>query len=245
MTLMLRINYTYYNNYTLLKQVIKYYEPVKDKYKFTIIDDGSQREPLTRDMLPDWITGYRVLEDHGWGNEVCKNILMRETDCEWNALMDLDYVIKSIPDIDRLYSGFIDYKFCFQFEKGRSVDYNDFRTVIDDGRMINSFIVSKSSWHQTYGYDMTFGYLYGYDHTFFEQLDKEIVLPDSIVSKIASQGAPEDWRPKPGDQTAFDDVKKQSALYADTGYYVPGRGWNNERERLARCIPFPTYKLIN
>lgn len=237
----MRINYTYYNNYELLAKVIEHYEPIKDVFAFTVIDDGSSREPLTRDMLPDWIRGLRVTEDHGWGNEVCRNILMRETDHQWNALLDLDYVIEDLPSVSLLYDGFKDFKFCFQFESGRSVDYNDFRTEVDDGRMINSFIVSKNAWHQTYGYDMTFGYLYGYDHTFFEQLDAEVILPGSRLRKIASQGAPEEWRPAPGDQTAFDSVKQQSKEYAATGFYKPGTGWTNESERLARCIPFPEY----
>lgn len=242
---MIRINYTYYNNYKLLEQVIRHYEDYPtDRFKFSIIDDGSQREPLKDNILPDHWNVYRVEEDLGWGNEICRNILMRETDTEWNALMDLDYVIDYVPDIETLYDGFKNYKFCFQFELGRSVEYNDFRTVVQDSRMINSFIVSRSAWHKTYGYDMTFGYLYGYDHTFFDQLDTEIVLPSSKVTKLAAQGSPEDWRLPPGDQDAFIDVKKKSKEYQATGFYTPGRGWSSEHERLKRCVPFPDYKRL-
>lgn len=242
---MIRVNYTYYNNYKLLEEVVKHYENHDaNNFKFSIIDDGSQREPLTRDMLPDNWTIYRVEEDNGWGNEVCRNILMRETDTEWNALMDLDYVIVEVPNVEKIYQPFKNQKFCFQFEQGRSVEFNDFRTEVKDGRMINSFIVSKSAWHQTYGYDMAFGYLYGYDHTFFDQLDREIILPDSKVKKIAAQGAPEDWRLAPGDQDAFSEIKKVVEDLVNQGLYVPGRGWINDDVRLARCIDWPEYKVL-
>ena len=241
---MITVNYTYYNNYKLLEEVVRFYEDAASDLTFTIIDDGSQREPLIRDMIPDSWKAIRVEQDHGWGNEICRNILMRETDTEWNALMDLDYVIDSIPDVEKLYNGFKDSKVCFQFERGRSVEYNDFRTEVDDGRMINSFIVSSTAWHQTYGYDMSFGYLYGYDHTFFDQLDREIVLPYSKITKLAAQGAPEDWRLAPGDQTAFDEIKNKVREYAKTGYYIPGKGWSDEAQRIKRCVPFPEYKVL-
>jgi hypothetical protein len=240
---MLNINYTYYNNYKLLEEVVKHYEDY-NQFKFTIIDDGSKREPISRDMVPSHWTVYRVEEDRGWGNEVCRNILMRETNTEWNALMDLDYVITKCPDVEKIYEAFKEQSFCFQFESGRSVEYNDYRTEVKDGRMINSFIVSRSAWHDTCGYDMSFGYLYGYDHTFFEQLDREIVLPDSAVKKIASQGAPEDWRLAPGDQTAFKDIKDKVSEFVNTGFYKQGIGWTKESERLKRCIDWPAYKEL-
>ena len=63
----IRINYTYYNNPDLLQKVIEYYEPYADEFDFTVIDDGSQVHPLTRDMLPNHWIGYRIEEDLGLG----------------------------------------------------------------------------------------------------------------------------------------------------------------------------------
>jgi hypothetical protein len=89
----LNINYTYYNNYDLFMEVVEHYKPYQKFFNFTVIDDGSQDEPLTPKNLPkDW-KGYRIEQDLGWGNEVCRNILMRNTTHEWNALLDLDIVI--------------------------------------------------------------------------------------------------------------------------------------------------------
>jgi len=135
---MLTINYTYYNNPELLDQVVKHYEPFYDDewFNFTIIDDGSQDHPLTAGSLPDAWRILRIPEDHGWGNEICKNLLIRNSETTWNALIDLDYVIdlkdegcyKALTtEFKRYYSKLYHAPICFQFEKGRRHAYNDIR----------------------------------------------------------------------------------------------------------------------
>lgn len=244
----LRINYSYYNNYELLKQVIDYYEPYKDVFDFSIIDDGSQIEPLTKEILPDWIRGYRITEDLGWGNEVCKNILMRETANEWNALMDLDYVIdledettynlltKVIPEnLDDL--KFL--KICFQFEHGARVLYDDW-TKPDETRSgdINSFIVSRTAFFRTYGYDSAFFWYYGNDVSFFKQLDHEAILGGSRVKKIANQAFPREE--KPGDSSVYIPIRQFQLQLAKMGIYDASNfKWRTEKDRLNFAKPYP------
>ena len=249
---MIRINYSYYNNYELLDTIIKYYEPYKEYFKFTIIDDGSQIEPLTRDLLPEWITGYRITEDLGWGNEVCKNILMRETDCEWNALMDLDYVIdlEHEPTFNLLSNTFTNhfdelkhFKVCCQFAIGTRVDYNDWTVAEDTPGNINSFIISRTAFFKTYGYDPSFYWYYGNDVSLFRQLDREVILSNTKVTKLASQASPREEAP--GDQSIYIPIKEYQAKLERMGVYNPSTcQWRTEADRLNFSKPLPAVVAI-
>ena len=263
---MLCINYTYYNNPELLKEVVDYYEPFSNdsNFSFTIIDDGSQDDPLTLDMIPDSWTALRVTEDHGWGNEICRNILMRTTPYRWNALMDLDYVIclqeqetydALATNFPKYYHFMYDVPIVFQFEKGRRHAYNDITKVDDLDESspgfvsINSFIVSKVLWNEkTFGYDMAFKWTYGYDFTFFQQVQKEILIPDTRVKKLALQATKN--RPDPKDLAAFKDFFELQKEYIDKGLYkmfttksgtaIQTKGmWISPEARLEHCCDWP------
>jgi len=257
------INYTYYNNPELLKEVVDYYEPFYSdaNFSFNIIDDGSQDVPLTLDMIPDSWTALRVTEDHGWGNEICRNILMRTTSYKWNALMDLDYVIclqeqetynALVNSFPRYYGEMYDLPITFQFEKGRRHAYDDITKTDDldeksNGFVsINSFIVSKPFWtKQTYGYDMAFKWTYGYDFTFFQQVKREILIPNTKIKKLALQATKN--RPPPRDISAFEDFFKLEKEYIDKGLYriivsdkSKTRGqWVSDEARLENCCDWP------
>jgi len=255
----MNINYTYYENYDLLEKIIKHYEPWKDdnNFKFAIIDDGSQKQPLTRSVVPDWWKVYRVKEDLGWGNEICRNVLMRRTDRTWNALMDLDYVIDLndklcydalTVNFQKYYSQMFRVKVIFQFMYGTRVSYEDYTqtTPFDPNRFIsiNSFIVSKDVFLSTHGYDTSFGYTYGYDFTLFRQIDRESRIPDSKLIKIASQATKPGERPPPGDKSAFKEFNALRKRYIDEGVYNIKSGWINEEERLKRCTPLPDVEIL-
>lgn len=253
----LTINYTYYNNYDLLRKVVKHYEHLKDvpNVSITIIDDGSQIEPLTRDMIPSWWRAFRIEKDYGWGNEMCKNILMRLSRTNWNALMDLDYVICTdeeetrhalLHNFFKYYGTITELPVTFQFAKGRRVRYDDFTIPEDsltDGGFIgiNSFIVSKPFFLSTIGYDTTFGWTYGYDFTFWRYVKCETLIPDTKIKKLAAQAATSFSRPVPGDRSAFSDFNKKEAEFMKTGFYDQQKGWINQRERLKYVVPYPEY----
>lgn len=231
----------------MLESIIKYYEPFKDLFDFTIIDDGSQIEPLSRKILPDWIRGIRIEEDHGWGNEVCKNILIRESANEWNALFDLDYII----DLDHehtfnlLTKTFILHfnnlkhlKVCFQFQKGTRVQYDDWTKEVDEYGNINSYIISRTAFMNTYGYDSAFYWYYGADNTLFQQLDDEIILDNTQVRKIAKQGAPRDL--EPGDPSIYIPINSYKQHLHNIGVFNKDTlRWISEEVRQSYGKPLP------
>tara|TARA_R110000772_G_scaffold107704_1_gene210293 strand:- start:12963 stop:13673 length:711 start_codon:yes stop_codon:yes gene_type:complete len=227
------INYTYYENADLFKDLVAYYEPYKNQFEFNIIDDGSQKEPLSRDIVPSWWNLYRIEEDYGWGNEICKNILIKRSRSPWCIVLDLDYVIdlRTVfsrkfyeEDFKAYYGDTINMKIAFQFRDVES-------EFADHFRRINCYIVSHSSFNQTYGYDMAYGWTCGYDRTFFEQLDVEITAPARLIH-IREKASP----------TATQDFSLYKALvikYAREGLITKDRKWKSEIDRLNRCVELP------
>lgn len=251
----IRINYTYYNNSELLQKVIEHYEPYADQFDFSVIDDGSLIDPLTKDMLPDYWTGYRIEEDLGWGNEVARNILMRKTSNVWNALLDLDIVI-DLSELGSLHffgasttsvSGFVKYfhnyrgcKLIHQFPFGARTDYFDFTKEItgnDANFAINSFIVSSESWCETYGYDMAFAYTYGMDATLVAN-NQEAMMPFGKLKKLCNQAVPDMSRVL--NKSVYQEFFDLYNHYVSKGEMTTERfRWNSEEQRLKHIKPLP------
>jgi hypothetical protein len=251
----IRINYTYYNNPELLQEVIQYYEPYSNEFDFSVIDDGSQIHPLTKDMLPDNWIGYRIEEDLGWGNEVARNILMRRTSNTWNALLDLDIVIDlSEPGSLHFFgasttsiSGFVKYfhnyrgcKLVHQFPYGARTDYFDFTKEITGNAgnfAINSFIVSRESWQETYGYDMVFAYTYGMDATLVAN-NQEAMMPFGKLKKLCNQAVPDMSRIL--NQSVYQEFYDLYNHYIESGEMIAELfKWKSEDKRLKYIKPFP------
>lgn len=251
----IRINYTYYDNPELLQDVVRFYEPYKDGFDFSIIDDGSPNHPLTRDMLPDYWKGHRITEDLGWGNEVARNILMRKTTNTWNALLDLDIVLDlSEPRSAAFYtatstsvSTFVEYfnnlreaKLCFQFPFGGRTDYHDYTKELTGSAgnfAINSFIISADAWRKSYGYDMVFAFTYGMDCTLSGTFE-EVGLPYGKLKKLCNQAVPDPDRIL--SKTIYNEFWDLSTLHENAGRYNQRTfKWTSEEERLKHAKPYP------
>lgn len=254
----IRLNYTYYNNKKLLEKVVNIYEPFRNWFDFTIIDDGSQINPLTRQDLPDYWKILRVEEDLGWGNEVCRNLLMRNTFNTWNILIDLDVILDLEDEMTvKLFkrvkntTHFQDYfnntrmiPLLFQFPHGARVSYTDYTQELDTTKeenqfAINSFLVSREGWSKTYGYDMAFGHVYGSDCTILPSFRyQEFLMPFGKLKKIAEQASPRDFKPK--DPEEYKDFFKRRAELTKSGYFdYKSLIWSNESARLKYCIDYP------
>lgn len=231
----LNVNYCYYNNLRLFEEIIDYYEPFKDDphFHFTVIDDGSQINPLSRDNVPSWWTLYRVEEDYGWGNEMCKNLLMSLTKYMWNALLDMEYIIdlltlRCYTKVTNLtYSNLYNRPYQWTFKHDKRVDSHNKKLMIfshsksfDTGptQTLNSFIVSKYAFDRyTFGYDRAYAWLYGTDYTLFDQLIK--VNIQSRLLRISDYGSwgPQRYEADPSSNNVyrFEAVEQQVLEYID------------------------------
>jgi len=244
------INYTYYNNKELFLTVQDWYRPFKDKFNFVVIDDGSQDEPISRTFVEDWWKILRIEEDYGWGNEVARNLLMKNSPTEWNCLMDLDIVIDlqdklthqwMTKDFLKYYGQTYGASVCFQFELGARTNYDDLDENPDyKNQGLNSFMVSRTTFMQTYGYDMSLAWLYGSDFTFFSQLSKELIIPNAKLKKLAVQASPSEKRYAPGDTEAYNEVLRLTREWASKGWFsMSGGVWINHDMHQKHCKEFP------
>lgn len=90
------ININYYNNMKLFRLLRDHYLylPKNNRIQISLCDDGSMIEPLT-EVPHDWKV-YRIKEDLGWNAEGARNLLMQETDTDWNINIDLDKVLSPL-----------------------------------------------------------------------------------------------------------------------------------------------------
>ena len=246
----LNINYTYYNNYDLFMEVVEHYKPYEKYFNFTVIDDGSQDEPLTSENLPENWKGYRVEQDFGWGNEVCRNILMRKTNFTWNALLDMDIVIdldnkkckKMLVDGDflKFYGPMFNIPVTFQFFRGARTFYDNLEE--DPSRKhqcLNSFIISKQAFNKTYGYDMTLAWIYGSDYTLPLQMAGECLAVDTRLKKIAVQASPGSERFAPKDNAAYKELFEIQNKNYQNGYTDKNGIWIDHNEYVKNCKDYP------
>jgi hypothetical protein len=218
----------------------QYPQIIRRGFKFSVIDDGSQDEPLTKENLPVGWSGYRIEEDRGWGNEVARNCMAKINTHEWMCFIDMDYVIP-FEDIGNMIllrpDMLIDlqenpkYKGTWGFKKGCRTEYDDHTKEIE-GPMsqaaINSFVIKNDIWQATHGYDMALGYMYGVDPSLAIQLHPiEYKMPETSLRKIALQASPSDTRHAPGDQSVYEPLKTflKERVKAGDMYYSGDSNW--------------------
>ena len=180
----LRINYTYYNCPDIFQRIVDWYlgfDPLGELYDYTVIDDGSQRAPLSN--VPDHWTVLRIKEDHGWNNEGARNCLMQDTNNAWNLLLDCDWVVNEF-NLDKI-------------TRTIEAELIDEDTVCmpknyGGNTMRNSFLVHKHEFWRRGGYDQCFIGYHGVDYSFlrfgekydmmgwfeFERIVDDVVPPD-------------------------------------------------------------------
>ena len=231
-------------------EVVEHYKPYEKHFNFTVIDDGSQKEPLTSENLPENWKGYRVEEDFGWGNEVCRNILMKKTGFRWNALMDMDLVIDFDDEKcrDMLIGGdFLKYydpmykiPMTFQFFRGGRTKYDSLEEDPSiKHQCLNSFIISSNAFNQTYGYDMTLAWVYGSDFTLPLQMVEEGMAVDTRLKKIAVQASPGSERYAPKDSAAYTELYAIINERYKKGLVDKDGIWIDPQQYLKNCKDYP------
>ena len=171
---MISVNITYYN------------EPIWFKYWYltfkklhidnapivlNMCDDGSQKFPLSEFFkkhppLPN-MRLFRVKEDIGFNSHGARNLLMQQTQTEWNFL----------TDIDRHYTLNTFNKMVDTHKRGTLVQgtyYNLFETLkaSDDRFSLNEVMLSKTDFWKTGGYDEEFVNVHWGDRYFFDSLNR-------------------------------------------------------------------------
>ncbi len=150
---MISCNITYYNEPTWLKWWYKKIIDLNEEgfdVRLNVGDDGSMDRPAEEffNKYPptDSMRLFRVKEDLGFNSHGTRNLLMKQTETEWNLLSDID---RHYPDdtLRTLARGSL------EFQKGTYYSLKEIIRSSDDGYSVNDYVVHKDDFWYAGGYD--------------------------------------------------------------------------------------------
>lgn len=220
---MLTLNITYYNEPHFLSwwyNIAKVLHEEGLSITLQICDDGSLRSPATaffekNEPLKN-IKLYRVLKDIGFNSHGARNLLMNQTENNWNILSDIDrqYSLETLKRVyfragrNALKKG---YYYSFTYKKNNKQESS-----------LNDYIISKNDFWLSGGYDEEFVNIHWGDRIFFESLKlflKHAILPDCYIKYV-----------RHARNVSFDDV--ETTQYPDDNTLIhPKSDWYDKRKR--------------
>lgn len=137
------------------------------KARLLVIDDGSQKHPAStyfKTRNTDYVELFVITEDVGFNNHGARNLGMKQTKTDWNLLTDID---RRYPDETLLH--IID---SIVENKLSPRNYYRFSPLSEDWPIsVNDFVVHRTAFWETGGYDEEFVNCHWGDRLFFETLD--------------------------------------------------------------------------
>lgn len=167
----LSLNVTYYNEPHFLKWWYQTSIELSGEgmpITLNIADDGSARLPaedfFNKNQPTQYMRLFKVTEDIGFNSHGCRNLLMRETETEWNLMSDIDreypkQTFERLVKTDLLKKGTY---YCFQ-------DHRDQKKW-----SLNDYAVHKEDFWTTGGYDEEFVNIHTGDRIFLDNLKKHV-----------------------------------------------------------------------
>lgn len=159
----LSCNITYYNEPQWLKWWYQSIQLINDEgvdVRLNIVDDGSQRYPAEKFFEQHKPTAYmrlfKVTKDIGFNSHGARNLLMKQTETEWNLLSDIDrqYPTDTLVDI------------CND-HKNRG-EYYALAAVKAGAFTLNEYVIHRDDFWLSGGYDEEFVNIHWGDRLFFE-----------------------------------------------------------------------------
>lgn len=168
---MLTIILPYYNEPKYLdwwyQKIIWLNQERPNKVRLMVIDDGSQKQPATtflKNRNTDYIELFLITEDVGFNNHGARNLGMKQTKTDWNFMTDIDrrYPDETLLDmVDSVINGSLSAR-----------NYYRFSPTSDKWPVsVNDFVVHRSAFWETGGYDEEFVNCHWGDRLFFDTLD--------------------------------------------------------------------------
>lgn len=191
----IRINYTYYNSPEVFQEIVDWYNYADPfgSFDYTVIDDGSQKQPITDfiDIPARWRV-LRIEDDLGWNNEGARNCLMRDTQNQWNLVLDSDWVITA-HNLNAIR---------FQVARGLKPKAIYLPGNFGANSIRNSYLTTKDYFWEVGGYDQAFIGYHGVDYSFLRignTYDRsDFFRFERIVDDVVS----------PQDKNRFEQVKR-------------------------------------
>ena len=158
----LSFNITYYNEPHLLRWWYNTFKRLYDKgvvINLNIVDDGSSIRPATdffeKHQPIHTFRLFRIKDDIGFNSHGSRNLLMQQTNTDWNALCDIDMIIEDDVIEDVL---------SFKKHIGQYYMFWDMKSKTP---CLNQFCVHREDFQKSGGYDEEFVDFHFGDRLFF------------------------------------------------------------------------------
>lgn len=215
---MISLNVTYYNEAHYLKWWYKTVRRLEDEgYDFilNVGDDGSMKDPAAeffkRHKPTKNMRLFRVTNDIGFNSHGTRNLLMRTTTTDWNLL----------SDVDRQYSDDTLKRLCVGEEDLSQRYYYSFTHDKTQESSLNDYVVHRTDFWKTGGYDEEFVNVHWGDRMFLKTL-----------TKVARKKQMEMWKVKyvrGARNVTYDDIP--FTLYPDDKTLIHPLGWWSDEAR--------------
>ena len=170
---MISINLTYYNEpiwFRYWYNIFKKFHHNGANIRLNICDDGSQKQPISyffekNPPFPN-MRLFKVKEDIGFNSHGARNLLMQQTQTEWNLMTDIDrhYPLKTLYSI-------IEEESINNLKKGMYYSLKELTRSSKDGFSINEYVASRTDFWKTGGYDEEFTNIHWGDRYFLDTLN--------------------------------------------------------------------------
>lgn len=218
---MLTIILPYYNEPMFLEwwynKIIWLNQQRPGKACLMVIDDGSQKDPAStffKTRNTDNIELYVITEDVGFNNHGARNLGMKQTKTDWNFLTDIDrrYTDGTLLGIvDSVINNTLSARCYYQFSPTKP------RWPIS----VNDYVVHRTAFWQTGGYDEEFTNCHWGDRLFLEVLDS-----------VATATLNPEWLIKytrMAREVEYEDIEK--TIYPDDKKLIHPAIWKNDKLR--------------
>lgn len=221
---MISINLTYYNEpiwFRYWYNIFKKFYLDNTNICLNICDDGSQKQPIISffEKYPPFpnMRLFKVKEDIGFNSHGARNLLMQQTQTEWNLMTDIDrhYPLKTLNRI-------ISEEAIDNLNIGAYYNLKELIRSSKDGFSVNDYVTSKTDFWKTGGYDEEFTNVHWGDRYFLNTLNM-----------IAKRETREDWEVRYvryARSVTYEDVPI-TQYPNDTSLIHPTRLWADQETR--------------
>jgi len=250
---------TYYGQVERIQYQLDFFNSLKRELRehvtLQLINDGYNDGGLFESICSSFpnlnIKAYEATSDVGFNNHGCRNLLMLESETNWNFLMDIDLFL-NVPLVEAMITTDLNEKqfYVIKVEFDHPDNPEDYDNLdIDPKKLLkfvchpNTFLLTKPCFWSSGGYDVEFTGMRHGDAEFFMSIDKktyDYFLFHPSLEKEFTMHVRKPNRNRSYLNQATEHVKNLSR----TVDFVKKRNEDSKRKHKKRLVTFPWRRII-
>ena len=249
---------TYYGQIERLQYQLDFFsdqdQQIKDSVILQIINDGYNDAGLFETVCQSYpdlnIKAYSATKDVGFNNHGCRNLMMLESETNWNMLMDIDVLLNN-KLLDIMMTADLNEKmfYCFKVKFDHPDNPEDYDNLDIDPKKIlkykahpNTWLMNKPCFWTGGGYDVEFTGMRHGDAEFFMSLDKEKYDYELFHPEIDDELTIHVRKPN-RNRSYLNQATEHVKTLNRTVDFVKKRNEDSYRKHKKRLVTFPWKKI--